>query len=117
MLLRKCPRLPQRGTRAFLLVEQRRVERERTGDADDVQRVNRAAALLRELDRRREHLLADRPELDRDENPYVFTLARGNEIRHRRVDVLEQTCPPTLARVRVEGDSEQYPGGAADPSR
>ena len=87
-------------------------------DADHVQREDRPAALLGELDRGREHLLADRPELDRHEDRLVLALARRARGR---------AAPPRRARSRparrglrahdVEDGADREPDRAADPRR
>src|SRR6266516_6038792 len=63
---------------------ERRVERLVEGNANHVDRLHRAAALLGELDRGAEHLFADQTELHRDENPLVDALELGHEIPDRR---------------------------------
>ena len=87
-------------------------------DADHVQRVDRAPALLGELDRGRQHLLADRPELDRDEDPLVLALAGGNEVRAsapRRARAARRRGGRARRRRGTAPRSE--PGGTADPRR
>ena len=61
-------RLLERGRSPFLLVLELRVERLVERHEDDVQRHDRCATLLRELDRGRDHLLADLAELHRHED-------------------------------------------------
>src|SRR2546426_5716475 len=56
------------------LVRQLRVERLVERHADHVQRLDRHAALLRELDGGRDHLLADQPELHRRSEEHTSEL-------------------------------------------
>src|SRR5262245_6458695 len=83
-------RLRERCFRLLLLVGQLRVERKRERHLDHVECTHRAAALLGEADRGCEHLLADRTELDRDEDPLVDALLLGDEVGDGRLDGLEE---------------------------
>ena len=71
-------------------------------------RLDRRVALLRERDRRRDHLLADVAELHRDEDP--LELGAGRKHLDRR-DVFEQTPR------RAAADDDEHDEASAQPDR
>ena len=86
-------RLRQRGLGTLLLVEELAVERLLQRDPDHVQRLHLRRVLGRELDRRREHLLTDDPELHRHEDALEGdrrldrVLVRGRDLLHQPLAV------------------------------
>src|SRR5215213_6292506 len=108
-------RLGERRLGPFVLVGQLGVERLVERHLDHGQRPHRTAALLREADRRRKHLLADQAELDRDEDPLVVPLLLGNEIGDRGLHVLEQPLVARLPHGDEEDGAEDEPDRARDP--
>ena len=78
------------------------LEREAPRHADDGDRLDLGAALLRERDRRRDHLLADVPELHRHEDPA--------ELRAGRELVDGPTCSSRPSPPRAaDGDEDDEP--------
>ncbi len=82
----------------------RRVERH----ADHVQRLDGRAALLGELDRRRQHLLADQPDLHRDED--LAELGLRQLLLVRRRDGLEQPLAACPAHEVEDDQAAREPG-------
>ena len=71
-----------------------------------MQRLDLRTALLRQLDRGRDHLLADRPELHRDED--VRELGLGQVYRRRR-DPLQEALPALAPDEPVDGEPGDEP--------
>src|SRR5947209_4407094 len=100
-------RLLERRGRALVLLAHRRVERELERHADDVQRLHVGAALLGQLDRGRDHLLADQPELHRNEDPRELRLRQLLFVG--RDDVLEEPLAAPATDEPVDDEPRDEP--------
>ena len=97
-----------------LLLAELGIERQLERHQNDVQDTYRAALLLGQLEGRGENLVADRAELERDQDALVEPFHLRHEIGLRRLDALEHGLAPGAAHGRKHRESQHDPDRASD---